>query len=366
MDNPYNSIHPHFKLQGFHYTLSELQDVAYSLIKEGDKEEQLIGDFLMDWISPHDSISVKTSGSTGTPKNISLSKQAMANSAVSTGKYFGIKEKDTALLCLSASHIAAKMMLVRAMVLGLSLDYIDPSSSPLSGLLKTYDFCAMVPLQLEKSLKDITKIKTLIVGGAPVSGELRSKLKNLPTHIFETYGMTETCSHIAVRPLNNFDPKDAQGSLDSFYALPGIKVAQDDRNCLQIQAPSLGVDSLATNDVVTLISDTEFIWLGRWDHVINSGGVKLYPEQIEKKLGPLLRTSFMVTGIPDKELGEKLVLIVEGKVNKTSLRSGIEKLTDLKKYEKPKAIYEVESFLRSENGKLRRKEINTMLLAQLG
>jgi O-succinylbenzoic acid--CoA ligase len=366
MDNPYNIIHPHFKFQGFHYSFSELQDVAYSLIKEGDREEQLIGDFLMDWISPHDSILVQTSGSTGTPKNISLSKQAMVNSAVSTGSYFGIKAKDTALLCLSANHIAAKMMLVRAMVLGLSLDYVPPSSSPLNGLLKTYDFCAMVPLQVEKSLKNISNIQTLIVGGAPVSSELSSKVKKLPTRIFETYGMTETCSHIAVRPLNNFDPMDAKASSDSFHTLPGIKVSQDDRNCLLIHAPSLGVEALTTNDVVTLISDTVFTWLGRWDHVINSGGVKLFPEEIEKKIGPLLNAKFIVTGIPDKELGEKLVMIVEGEVDKTSLRSGIENLTELKKYEKPKEIFVVENLLRSENGKLLRNEIKAALLVQFG
>ncbi len=364
MDRSYKTLHEQFRFQGSYFTPSVLNDVAYSLIKEGDEEEQKIGDFLMDWLSPHDSLIVRTSGSTGTPKNISLSKQAMVNSALVTGAYFGLKEKDTALLCLSASHIAAKMMLVRAMVLGLSLDHITPSSAPLSGLLKSYDLCSMVPLQLEKSLKNISKIKLLLVGGAPVSEELRTKVQNISTRIYETYGMTETCSHIAVRPLNLPISKEDKRISNSFHTLPEITISQDSRNCLQIHAPALGVDSISTNDIVKLVSETEFEWVGRWDNVVNSGGVKLIPEQIEKKLSPVIEGRFMVTGIPDKELGEKLVLIVEGKVNKTSMRTAIEGLTTLGKLEKPKEIYAFENFLCSESGKILRKDIKAALLAQ--
>ena len=363
MHRSYKTLHQEFKFQGSAFTPAELNDVAYSLIKEGDEEEQKIGDFLMDWLSPHDSLIVRTSGSTGIPKNISLSKQAMVNSALATASYFGIKEKDTALLCLSASHIAAKMMLVRAMVLGLSLDQITPSSNPLSNILKSYDLCSMVPLQLEKSLKDISKIKLLLVGGAAVSDELRAKVQNLSTRIYETYGMTETCSHIAVRPLNLNGSEENKRISDSFHTLPEITVSQDSRNCLQIHAPALGVDSMSTNDVVTLVSDTEFEWVGRWDNVVNSGGVKLFPEQIEKKLSPIMEGRFMVTGIPDKELGEKLILIVEGKVNKTSISTDIASLTTLGKLEKPKEIYEFKNFLSSESGKLLRKDIKAAVLA---
>ncbi len=362
MDRSYKTIHKNFKFEGSHFNPSELNDVAYSLIKEGNEEERKIGDFLMDWLSPHDSLVVRTSGSTGTPKNITLSKQAMVNSALATASYFGIREKDSALLCLSASHIAAKMMLVRAIVLGLSLDHVPPSSSPLSGLSKSYDLCAMVPMQLERSLKNISKVRLLLLGGAPVSSALRTKVQNISTQIYETYGMTETCSHIAVRPLNVSISENDERTSDIFRTLPGITVSEDDRNCLQIHAPSLDVDCLNTNDIVQLVSETEFKWIGRWDHVVNSGGVKLFPEQIEEKLRAIIDGVFIVTGIPDDELGEKLVLLVEGKVDKASLRSQIEKVTTLEKVEKPKEIFEVEKLLRAEGGKLRRKDIKAALV----
>ncbi|MBT8280372.1 MAG: AMP-binding protein, partial [Muriicola sp.] len=312
MQNQFKETHPSFKFQGTHYTYHDLNDVAYSLIKEGDKEERFIGDFLMDWVSPKDHITLKTSGTTGKAKSINISKQAMVNSALSTGEYFEIEAKQTALLCLSGTHIAAKMMLVRAMVLGLSLDTVDPSSSPLSGIDKTYDLCAMVPLQVEKSIKHLSKIKTLLVGGAPLTAELREKLQNSPSKIFETYGMTETCSHIAVRAVNGSETKAKEQQVNPFKTLPGITVSTDSRNCLVISAPDLEVDSLVTNDLVDLVSENEFRWLGRWDNVINSGGVKLIPETIENKLNPVIESRFTVLGKPDKELGEKLVLVVEG------------------------------------------------------
>jgi len=363
MKEQYKDIHPSFKLEGSHFTIEELNDVAYSLIKEGDKEERLIGDFLMDWISPHDTIIVRTSGSTGKPKSITLSKQAMVNSALATGAYLGIKENDSALLCLSASHIAAKMMLVRAMVLGLSLDTVTPSSSPLSGVQKTYDFSAMVPMQLEKSLNHISRIGTLLVGGAPLSRELKEKAQKSETRIFETYGMTETCSHIAVRAVNGRRPDDKNKDKNPFKTLSGITVSKDERDCLVIHASDLGIESLKTNDIVNLVSETEFEWLGRWDNVINSGGIKLIPESIEEKLSPLLKDRIMVTGMPDEELGEKLVLLVEGEGDAGEILDQIAEVKTLDKFEKPKEVHFISNFPLSVNGKLDRIAIREQVLA---
>jgi O-succinylbenzoic acid--CoA ligase len=357
MQRHFNDIHPQFKLQGYHYSLYELKDVAYSLIKEGDREERLTGDFLMDWISPRGWVEVRTSGSTGAPKTLNLSKQAMVHSALATGSYFGIREKSTALLCLSAHHIAAKMMLVRAMVLGLSLDMVTPSSTPLKGVDKSYDFCSMVPLQVEKSIRHLSKVGTLLVGGAPLSKSLREKLHGCQTRVYETYGMTETYSHIAVRYVDG-----AQGSgSEHFHTLPGITVTLDARGCLQIHAPELDIDQLVTNDLVELVSENEFDWLGRWDNVINSGGVKLIPEQIEEKLRSVIKGRFIVTSKPDETLGERLILVLEGQENNTDLLDKIQRMKKLDAYEKPKAIQYLNHFPLSESGKVRRESIRQQI-----
>jgi len=181
-------IHPRFKLNGKSYSNKALTEVANGLLKDDAPYKQAIGEFLLEWLNSSESIIVSTSGSTGNPKKIHLKKEQMLNSAIATGTFFKLKEGDTALLCLPCHFIAGKMMLVRAMVLGLELDYVASSSSPLDNNDKSYDFAAMVPLQATNSIKKLDVIDKLIIGGAPINTELENKLKALKTSIFETYG----------------------------------------------------------------------------------------------------------------------------------------------------------------------------------
>lgn len=349
----YDKIHLRFKLNNTYYDREDLMEVAYSFIKEGEAYEQSIGDFLMDWLNDKPFMYVRTSGSTGIPKHIRIQKQAMVNSAIASGDFFNITVGDTALHCLPAAFIAGKMMLVRAMILGLEIDLVEPNLTPLKGSRKDYDFAAMIPLQVENSRSKIHQIKKMIVGGAPLSNSLVESLQDTPTQIFETYGMTETVTHIAAKKINTFST-DQQREASHFKLLPNITIGLDDRGCLVIDAPNIAEEVIVTNDLVELIGANEFIWKGRVDHVINSGGVKLIPEQIEKKLAALISTRFFVHGIPDVELGQKLVLVIEGKKD-AQLIEAIKGLKSLDKFEHPKAIYYADRFLETENGKVIRE-----------
>ena len=317
MNNNYKVIHPQFRLNGIAFSFDDLIEVGYCLIKEGLPFEIAIGNFLIDWVNDDAFVYVKTSGSTGLPKQIKLEKQHMVNSAMATGSFFNLKSGDSALLCLPSEFIAGKMMLVRAMVLGLKLDYVAPNSKPLENNSKVYDFAAMIPLQLEKSIAHIESIKKLIVGGAKMSTDLIQKVQDKATAVFETYGMTETITHIAVKEIHNAQ----QIASETFKALPDVTFKTDQRNCLVIHAPSIANEKVITNDLVNLISSTEFEWLGRFDSIINSGGIKLIPEKIEAKLAAIIKERFFVAGIPDEKLGEKLVLVIEGKPRKISFSS---------------------------------------------
>ena len=360
----YKRVHPNFKFNGVAVSFNDLEEVSYSLIKEGEPYERDFGDFLLHWIDNETMIQVRTSGSTGIPKTIVLEKQHMVNSALATGKFFNLKAGDSALLCLSGEYIAGKMMLLRAMVLGLELDLVEPSSTPLLGVNKSYDFCAMVPLQLENSLAQINSIKTVIVGGAPMSKTLKDKIQNVKTSIYETYGMTETITHIAVKKINLDKTVSSDGVENFFETLPNITIQKDDRNCLVIKAPDLNSAPIITNDMVNLISDTEFEWLGRYDNIINSGGVKLIPEQIELKLVSILKNRFFVAGIPDEQLGQKLILLVEKEGHDPKLSGKIKSLETLEKYEVPKDILFLESFIETVNGKISRKNTLQQILNQ--
>lgn len=352
MKNPvWHKIHSGFKLNGVSYSTLEISKLGNTLINEGNSFETAMGEFLLDWFSDKPTLTVLTSGSTGTPKSIKLKKEHMVNSALATGQYFKLKEGTTALLCLPFSGIAGKMMLVRAMVLGWQLDYVEPSSTPLLDSEKKYDFAAMVPLQVQNSLNQLNRVDILIIGGAPVGSTLKKNLQTLQTNCFETYGMTETITHIAVKAING--PQCS----DFFQTLPDVHISTDERGCLTIEAPDIFDEKVVTNDLVNMTSKNTFEWLGRYDSIINSGGIKLIPEQIERKLAPIINSRFFVTGEPDIIFGERLVLVLEGEaIQPKKILEQLSVLTTLGKYEMPKAIYAVKSFVETNTGKVHRKK----------
>ncbi len=331
-------------------------DSEQNLIDFVDIEYPELSDFIRQWFGDAGIVYCKTSGSTGSPKNIGLKREHMINSAKSTADYFNLTSGSRALLCLPLGYIAGRMMLIRAMVLGWHLDVIAPGSKPKIRAQIQYDFSAMVPLQLYNSLDQISNIKTLIVGGGKVSNSILEKINTLPSRIFATYGMTETITHIAVSALNRAAGKIIPKTL--FKALPKVTFSIDNRDCLVIKAPHVSDNIIVTNDVVVLISETSFEWLARFDHVINSGGLKIFPEQIEKKLETVLEDSFFISGMKDEVLGEKLVMFVEGLENdqlfnelKAYQKEYPEKIS---KNELPREIYFMKRFQRTETNKINR------------
>jgi O-succinylbenzoic acid--CoA ligase len=350
-------VHPKFKLNGRSYSIETLKAQAYEFIKEGEPYEEAVGSFLLDWLNDSKYVTVNTSGSTGSPKPIKIQKWHMVHSARATGSHFKLPEKTTALLCLPAYFIAGKMMLVRALTLGWHIDMALPKSNPLDHVFRRYDFCAMTPFQLDNSLGRLHLIKKLIVGGGTIPSNLSNQLYDISTKIYETYGMTETVTHIAARRINS--QKDRQ-QVVPFKTLSHVTVTIDDRSCLVIKAPDVSTDPVITNDIVQLITHKKFVWLGRADNVINSGGIKLHPEQIEGKLAEMIDSPFFVGGIPDNSLGEKLVLFVEQEEKFAFANQPVGQLgasTDtpqFESYEFPSLIMTVPQFVRTENGKLQR------------
>ncbi|WP_236262980.1 AMP-binding protein [Aggregatimonas sangjinii] len=349
----FNKVHSDFRFNGISYTKEVLKEAAYSFIKEGEPYEKDIGQFLLDWLDDSQTVEVRTSGSTGTPKRIRLQKYHMRNSALATGEFFGLRPGSSALLCLSADYIAGKMMLVRALVLGLHLDSMAPVSNPLHLNRKKYDFGAFVPMQLQNATEQIGNIRTLLVGGAALPAPLKQKSRNSATRIFETYGMTETITHVAVKEIGS--GFNTENETESFKALPDVVFSVDKRNCLIIEAPRVSEQPVITNDVVHLISETEFEWLGRYDNVVNSGGVKLFPEQIEQKLENIIEKRFFVVGIPDDQLGQKLILVIEGETDLDILKQKIATLSSFGKFETPREIIALPQFLETETGKVQRQ-----------
>lgn len=341
-------LHPQFRLNGEAFPSAEaLKERANYLIENGKDDEVAIGKFILEWLDENDFITVKTSGSTGIPKNIKLQKNHVFNSAEATVKYFDLTENTKALLCLSSEYIAGKMMLVRAMTAGWDLHTTAPEKNPLENIDDAFDFSAMVPYQVFHSLKDLHKVKKLIVGGGAVPAELDQQLQKIKTRVFATYGMTETISHVAVRPMNGKEKSAI------FSALPEVNFSLKENNCLQIHATEISEESIVTNDVVELISPTSFKFLGRADNVINTGGVKVHPEVVEEKLSLHINLPFFIASEKDEALGERVILIIESE-EYFQLKDFFTAFKSLSTYEKPKHIYSVSRFIYTETGKIKR------------
>jgi O-succinylbenzoic acid--CoA ligase len=216
MINPtYNSVHNKFKLNGFHFSADDMLRVAYSFIKEGADFQKPVGNFFLDWFDDKPYLEVKTSGTTGAPKLIRIDKQAMVNSALATGDFFELNPGDKALHCLPTNYIAGKMMFIRAFILGLDMDFVAPSANPLYNNDTFYDFAAMVPLQAKSSLAGLKRVKKMIVGGAKINPDLEKQLMKVSTKVYETYGMTETITHIAAKLVGE----------KSFTVLPEVTIS---------------------------------------------------------------------------------------------------------------------------------------------
>jgi O-succinylbenzoic acid--CoA ligase len=277
----------------------------------------VLEDFLTEWNNGNARIIVHTSGSTGKPKPMWVEKQRMKNSARITCDFLGLKEGDTALLCMSLDYIAGKMVVVRSLECGLHLISVNPGGHPLSAdSLGSYEgeitFAAMVPLQVYNSLHvpaerlRLKAIRHLIIGGGFIDNTLAQELKSFPNHVWSTYGMTETLSHIALRRLNG------EEATQWYTPFESVHVSLNQEGCLVIDAPLICDHILITNDCAELSPDgRRFRILGRKDNVIDSGGIKIQIEEVEQMLKPFLRVPYMITKCSDVKFGEVVVLLTE-------------------------------------------------------
>ena len=324
--------------------------------------EKQVSSFIQEWFDDSKTVNVQTSGSTGTPKIFAIEKERMRHSANKTCDILGLKAGDSGLLCLPVQYISGKMMVVRAIERKLNLIVKTPSAKPITDLNEVINFCAMSPLQVENSLDKIHLIKNLIIGGAAVSESLKTKItESLTTknrkpetenYIYETYGMSETLSHIALKQIYPV-------AEDYFKILEGVEISLDDRNCLQIFAPKLNPELLTTNDLVEIkeIKEIkEFRFLGRIDNVINSAGLKIYPEQLESLVKKEISNEVIFLGIINELLGQKLILAIEGNEDE-NIKQHLSSIKYPSKNHQPKEIIFIEKLPRISNGKIDRRAL---------
>ncbi|PID95210.1 MAG: O-succinylbenzoic acid--CoA ligase [Bacteroidetes bacterium] len=344
-------------INGQSYTLAQIRRLGCT----SRLPEPLLGvlQFLTRWYDDTDVIEQRTSGSTGTPQRIRLKKESMRNSALVTNRFFSLRQGDTLYLPLPISTIAGKMMVVRALIGEMNLWIELPSRLP-ELPPEGASLGAFVPMQMEHLLqhdgwKDT--IQTVLLGGAPVSPHLREKLQPLKSHVYATYGMTETCSHIAVQRLNGAHP-------DAFFQLlPGVSATVGEEGCLTIEAPHLLEAPLLTADLAVIPAPGRLAIIGRKDFIINSGGIKINPSPLEDVLGKRLGKEVVIIPFPDPLLGQKALVVVEGIEDPTLMAEAVACIEELRR-EAP--LVRIPRFLtpfpRNRALKIDRKEVLKRLL----
>lgn len=346
-----------FQLQIGSQTFQKLADFPQELGNYPEYQQAALR-FCREWLEGIDCFDQKSSGSTGDPKSIQITRNQMSASALATGAFFGTDDTTRLLCCLNPYYIAGKMMLVRAMVWNSFVRLIAPSSNPLTAISSDQipDFIALAPIQVlsilehPESLHKLKQIGNIIIGGAPLRDQIKNVLVAQEIKAFQTYGMTETVSHIALAPIED-------GEL-TYQLLPNVEIGCDARNALWVQSPMTCAKKIQTNDLIELTTDGRFRWLGRVDFVINSGGIKIHPDFLAKKTEAIIsnyfgHSAYFFFGMEDAVLGEKLVLLIQ--THSQDLEPVNQLLADFKNqlewYEVPKKIHLVSKFKQTNSGK---------------
>ncbi|MBJ6111344.1 AMP-binding protein [Hymenobacter sp. BT523] len=349
-------------LNGREYAYAAIQQYPAQLDAPVNGYEAKVLDFVRQWLSGTQEFALTTSGSTGTPTPITLRRRQLEASARRTADYFDLGPGDRALVCLNCEYIGGMMMLVRGLERNMHLTIVEPHANPFAYVAAEakFDFAAFVPLQLKAVLAAglaprLNQMKAILIGGAPADAALQHEVQPLRVPVYLTYGMTETCSHVALRRLSGPEASP------TFRVFTGIAAGQDERGCLTLRGDVTDDQLIITNDRVNLLDAHTFEWLGRADFVINSGGVKVPAEKVELVLDVALaeigesRRCF-VAGQPDERLGQAVTAFIEGPALAPEVEQRLQTLLAerLGRYEQPKQLRYVPEFRMTATGKLDR------------
>lgn len=346
-----------------------VQDKAFSFdeVKAGnfffnEAYFQQTFNFCNKWLNGQETFGFNTSGSTGSPASIQAKRAHMKHSANATIKALQLNADEHIYLCINAQMIGGAMMLVRGMELGCNITIVTPTSNPLEDIDVNHGFtlASFVPMQVYEAQQSVPMqeklngFKQILLGGAATSEENLSALALLKCKVWQTYGMTETLSHIALR----------QVGIDAYYqTFADIKIRVDERSCLCIEGVVTDEQWLLTNDVVKMIDNHSFELIGRIDDVINSGGIKVFSYDVEHTMmEKLIDLGFptkplFVCRKKDEKFGEIVVAVMLGeKLDEAILDELINYCKEkLGKYAAPRHIYFVNEFEKLESGKLDKK-----------
>ncbi|QNE88862.1 o-succinylbenzoate--CoA ligase [Corynebacterium incognita] len=313
---------------------------------------------------------VPTSGSTGTPKGAMLTAVNLVSSADATHQVLG--GPGQWLLAMPAHHIAGIQVLIRSLIAGVDPLCVDVSQgfnvaafgAAAFELDKTGDrtYTSLAPMQLAKAMDTMQGIDALrtfdavLVGGAAINPQLRAAAAELGITVVATYGSSETSGGCVYdgRPLPGAQVKLVDGRVH----LGGPMIARGYRNAPDHEAfaePGWFI----TSDGGQLRDGTLTI-TGRLDNIINSGGLKLHPENLEQHLLAVKGVrGACVVGLPDARLGHMIVAAYEGDADPGDILIALDDAA-LPRWQRPKNLLHVDALPLTGPGKVDRQAVKTL------
>ena len=276
-------------------------------------------DLLREWDAAIDPppLVIETSGSTGAPKRVVLSRRAMRASALATQERLG--GPGQWVLNLPPTYVAGVQVLYRSVLAKTEPLVLHHGIAATRGRLTGTTYISLVPTQLARimqSIGDRDQVRALgefdavLVGGGPLSPQVRTHAEANGIRVVQTYGMSETCG----------------GCVYDGVPLAGVEIRIDDGGEVLLRGPMLfdgyegdpertaqALDGgwFRTDDLGEIAPDGRLRILGRADDVVISGGQKVPARAVATMVAadPRMR-AVEVVGVPDDEWGERVVAIV--------------------------------------------------------
>lgn len=329
-----------------------------------NNQQLLLNEFLDQW-QKGEGIRAHTSGSTGKPKDIILSQQQVERSAMRSIRFFGITSASRLHSAMSFEFIGGKMMIARSLMARCVLTFSKPAVEllpPEHG--RKISLMSLVPAQMHyvlQHLEDFGDVEKFLIGGSAIDDKLWDRIIESGVEAWESYGMTETATHIAMRRI-----KGSSSSRPHFVPLLGVEISTNPFGCLKIKD---GEVEITTTDLAKIYPNNSFEIIGRRDDIIITGGLKVMPQDIEKKMAPYLSPlcgQFYVSSLPDPVWTSRLVLVAtpfpaSSKLSdeqlKLNISENLKKIPEdiLPKRLKPKEVRILQELPTTKSGKLNRR-----------
>ena len=303
---------------------------------------------------------VHTSGTAGVPKLVGFDRKAIDAAVASSSFALGATNRDAWLCCLPLAHVGGLLVVLRAVLLDAPV-VVHQRFDAVAVANETADFVSIVPTMLVRLLDtatDLSSFRAMLVGGAALRGDVRARAIEAGATIVETYGLTETCGGVVYegRALPGTEIRIANGGIE----LRGPTLMRGYRlDPVRTSAAFTEDRWLRPGDAGALQADGTLRVFGRVDELINSGGEKVWPQEVEAAMvtHPGVR-DVAVTGRPDATWGQRVVAFVvpEDRADRAptldALRDHVS--SSIARFKAPHEVVLVDELPRTASGKLRR------------